>query len=91
MAPGSRTTRRSFCVNFSVNIPKEQVEIAGARLDASSNKAPTSLEAPTLLLVPSSARVLFTIFMKVFMETTQAQALTETQERLLKAKTTETY
>ena len=93
MAPGSRTTRRSTCINPPVDAT-EQDELAGAqgrRSDAGSNKAPTPPAALTLLLVPPPAEDLFTKFMKVFMKTTQAQALAEPQEHSLKARTPETY
>ena len=93
MAPGFRTTRRSPCVNPPVDIPREQDELAGApgRFDADSNEAPTPPEVPTPPLVLPPAEDLFTKFMKVFMETTQAQALAEPRERPLKARTPETY
>ena len=72
MASGSRTTQQIPCVNLSVN-STEQDELAdaqspGRRSNASSNKAPTLLEAPTLPLIPPPAKDLFTKFMKVFME-----------------------
>ena len=54
-------------------------------------KAPTPPKAPIPPLIPSSAEDLFTKFMKVFIETTQAQVLAKPQERLLKARTPETY
>ena len=93
MAPKSCTTRQSLCVNLSIN-PTKQDELAGAqgkRSDTGSNKAPTPPEALTLSLVPPPVKNLFTKFMKVFIETTQAQTLAEPQERLLKARTPETY
>ena len=93
MAPESRTTRRSPRVNPPVD-PIEQDEFAGAqggRSDAGSDNALTSPEAPIPPLVPPPAEDLFTKFMKVFMETTQAQALAEPRERSLKARTPETY
>ena len=95
MAPGSCTTRRSSRVNLSADIPREQDELANApgRSDAGSNEAPTPPEASIPSLVPPTSEDLFTKFMKVFMETTQAQAqaLVESRERLLKARTPETY
>ena len=93
MAPESRTTRRSFCVNPPTDILGEQNELASApgRSDTGSNEAPTPLEAPSPPLVPPPAEDLFTKFMKVFMETAQAQALTELCECPLKARTPETY
>ena len=93
MAPGSRTTRRSPRVNPPVD-PTEQDELAGAqggRSNAGSIKAPTPSEAPTPPLVPPTSEDLFTKFMKVFMETTQASDQLEPRERPLKAKTPETY
>ena len=42
-----------------------------------SDKAFTPSEGPTPPLVPPPAKDLFTKFMKVFMETTYAQALAE--------------
>ena len=93
MAPGSRTTRRSPRVNPPVD-PTEQDELAGAqgrRSDTGSDKAPIPSEAPTPPLVPPPAKDLFTKFMKVFMETTQAQALAEPRERPLKTRTPEIY
>ena len=93
MAPGSRTTCRSPCVNTPVDPAGELDELAGAqggRSDAGSDEAPTPPEAPPP--APTSED-LFTKFMKVFMETTQAQAqaLAEPRKRLLKARTSETY
>ena len=51
MAPGSRTTQQSPCVNLSVN-PTEQDKLVdaqspGGRFDAGSNKALIPPEAPT--------------------------------------------
>ena len=95
MAPRSCTTRRSLCVNLLANIHGEQDKLAGVprRSDAGSNEALTPLEASTLPLAPPTSENLFTKFMKVFMETiqAQAQALAEPRERPLKAKTLETY
>ena len=95
MAPRSRTTQRSPRVNPPADIPREQNKLAGApgKSDANSNKAPTLPEASTLPFVPPTSKNLFTKFMKVFMETTQAQAqaLAEPRERPLKARTPETY
>ena len=93
MAPGFRTIWQSFRVNPPANIPGEHDELAGAseRSDACSNKAPTPLEAPTPPLIPPPAKDLFTKFMKVFMGTTQTQALAEPWECPLKARTPETY
>ena len=100
MAPGFCTTRRSSCVNISVNPARELDELAGAqdparRSNAGSHKAPTEaptpLEASTPPLVPPTSEDLFTKFMKVFMETTQARDQLEPREHLLKARTRETY
>ena len=93
MAPGSRTTRRSPRVNLLADIPGEQDELVGAtrRTNANSGEAPTLSEAPTPSLVPPPAEDLFTKFIKVFMETTQAQAIAEPRERPLKTRTPETY
>ena len=77
----SRTTRRSPCVITLVNPAKELDELAGAqgparRSNAGSNEilteAPTPPEASIPSLVPPTSEDLFTKFMKVFMETTQA-------------------
>ena len=98
MAPRSRTTRRSPCVNTPVNPAGELDELAGTqgpakRFNAGSNEALTPPKASTPPLVPLTSKDLFTKFMKVFIETTQAQAqaLAEPRERLLKARTPETY
>ena len=95
MAPGSRTTQQNPYVNPPADISREQDELAGApkRFDAGSNKALIPPEAPTLPLVPPPSKDLFTKFIKMFMETTQAQAqvLAELQERIFKARTPETY
>ena len=91
MTSGSRTTRRSPHVNPLDDILEEQDELAGARSDASSDEAPTPPEVPTLPLVFSPAKDLFTKFMKVFMETTQIQALAKSRKRSFKARTPETY
>ena len=100
MAPGSRTTRRSPRVNTPVDPAGELDELAGAqgparRSNAKSDKAPTEAptppEASTPPLVPPTPKNLFTKFMKVFIETTQARDQLEPQKRLLKARTPETY
>ena len=77
VAPRSCTTQRSFYANLPLIIPREQDELAGARSDAGSDETPTSPKAsiPSLILPP--AKALFTKFMKVFMEITQVQILTE--------------
>ena len=73
MAPGSRTTRRSFRVNLLANISGEKDELAGARSNAGSNKTSTPPEVFTPPLVPPPVEDFFTKFIKVFMETTQTQ------------------
>ena len=93
MAPGSCTTRRSPCINPFID-PTKQDELAGAQgrsSNAGSNEAPTLPETPTPPLVLPPTEDLFTKFMKVFIETTQAQALAEPRERSLKARSLETY
>ena len=99
MALGSCACR-SPCVNSPVNPAGELDELAGAqgparRSNAWSDKAPTeALTPPEALnppLVPLPTKNLFTRFMKVFMETTQAQARTELRECPFKIKTSETY
>ena len=93
-------TRRSLCVNTPANLVEKLDEIAGAqdpaiKSNAGSNEAftkvPTLPEAPTLPLAPLPTEDLFTKFIKVFIKTTQAQALAEQQERLFKARILETY
>ena len=98
MAPGSNTTRRSPCVNTPVDPAGELDELAGAQGPArgsntSSDEASTPLKASTPPLITPTSKYLFTKFMKVFMDTTQAQAqaLAEPQEYLLKARTPKTY
>ena len=101
MALGSRITRQSPCVNTLIDLIGELDELAGqghvrgsnAGSNDASTKASTLPEASTLPFVPSTSKDLFTKFMKVFMETThaQAQALAEPRERALKASTSETY
>ena len=85
MAPGSCACR-SPCVNTPVNPAGELNELASAqgparKSNAGSNEAFTEAPTPpeTLIppLVPPPAKDLFTKFMKVFMEMTQAQALAE--------------
>ena len=99
MAPGS-CAHWSSHVNTPVDPAQELDELAGAQglargSNAGSNKASTEAstppEAPTLPLVPPPTEDLFTRFIKVFMETTQVQALAEPRERLLKARTLEIY
>ena len=99
MTPGSRS-RRSPCVNTPADLAGGLDELASAQgparrsnvgSDKAPTKAPTPLEAPTLPLVLPPTEDFFTRFMKVFMETTRAQALAEPQERALKARIPETY
>ena len=100
MAPRSRTTRQSFCVNTSVNPIGELDKLAGAqgparksnaRSNEASTKIPSPSEASTPPLIPPTFKDLFTKFIKVFMETTQARDQLEPRECLLKARTPETY
>ena len=101
MAPGSCACR-SPRVNTPIDPATELDELAGAqgptrRSNAGSNEAPTEAftppEASTPPFIPLISKDLFTKFMKMFIEIThaQAQALTEPQERPLKARTPETY
>ena len=98
MAPGSRA-RQSPHVNPPADLTGEQDELVGQDpvrgFNAGSDEAPTKASIPpetsTPPLVPSSTEDLFTKFMKVFMETTQAQAQAEPRERPLKARSPETY
>ena len=96
MAPGSRA-RRSPCANTPVDPAGELDELVDAqgparRSNDGSDEGPTPPEVSTPPPAPTSED-LFTKFMKVFMETTQAQAqaLAEPRERPLKARTPETY
>ena len=88
MAPGSRA-RRSPRVNPPADPTGEQDELAGQGPVRGFNAG--SDEAPTPPLVPPSTKDLFTKFMKVFMETTQAQALAEPREQPLKARSPKTH
>ena len=98
MAPGS-CAQRSPCINPLADLTGEQDELAGqgpvrgfnAGSDEAPTEAPTPLEAPIPPLVPSSTKDLFIKFMKVFMETTQAQAQAGPQERSFKARSPKTY
>ena len=76
MALGSRA-RRSPCNNPPADLIGEQDELASPqgpikRLDVSSHKAHTPLEAPTLPLVPPTEDF-FTKFMKAFVESIQTR------------------
>ena len=86
-------TRRSPSINPPTDPTEEQDELAGQGpvrgFKAVSNKAP--IKALTLPLVPSSSEDLFNKFIKVFMETTQAQALAKPQKRPLKTRSPESY
>ena len=99
MAPGS-CAYRSSCVNIPANPAGKLDELAGAQglargSNAKSNKAPTKAstlpKAFTPPLISPPTEDLFNRFIKVFMETTQAQALAEPRERSLKARTPKTY
>ena len=80
MALGS-CARWSLCINPPVNPTREQDEFDGQNLaqrfnvgsDKASTKASTSPETFTLPFIPLSTKDLFIKFMKVFMETMQAQ------------------
>ena len=83
MALRSCIIRQTCYVNTPVNLAGELDELAGTqspvkRSNAGSNKAPTKtlslLETSTLPLILPTSEDLFTKFMKVFMEITQAQA-----------------
>ena len=96
MAPRSCIIRQSLYVNPPANPTGEQNKLAGAqslakKSDINSDKALIPSETPTLSLVSPPAEDLFTKFMKVFVETTQVQALAKPQEPPLKAKTLKTY
>ena len=93
-------TRRSLCVNTLVNLAGELDELAIAqgparrsntKSDKAFTEAPIPPEASTPPFVPPISEVLFTKFMKVFMETTQARNQSKPRQRPLKAKTLETY
>ena len=99
MAPGSHTCQSPY-VNTPVDPAKELDELAGAqdpakRSNPRSNEAPIeasiSPETSTPTLIPLTTEDLFTKFMKVFMETTQAREQLEPRECLFKAKTLKTY
>ena len=102
MALRSYTTRRSPHVNIPVDPAKELDKLASAqaparRSNAGSDDALTKAlippEAPIPPLVPLTFKDLFTKFMKVFMETTQARDREQLEpwERSFKARTPETY
>ena len=96
MAPQSRTTCQSPCVNTPVNPAGKLDELASAQDPArgsnvKSDEAPTPLEAPTPPLIPPTSKDLFTKFMKMFIETTQAQDQLEPWEHPLKARIPKTY
>ena len=100
MALGSRTTRRSPCVNTPVDPVGELDELVGAqgpakRFNAGSDEAPTEAPIPpkasTSPLVPPTSEDLFTKFIKVFMEMTQAREQLEPRKCPLKARTPKTY
>ena len=100
MTLGSHTTHCTPCVNTLVDLAGELDKLACAQgsarrsnagSDEAPTKAPTPPEVSTPLFVPPTSEDLFTKFMKVFMETTQASDQLEPRERPLKAKTPETY
>ena len=87
---------QSFCVNTPADPDRKLDEFADTQnlareSNVRSNEAPTSLETSTLTLVLLPTGDFFTRFMKIFIETTQVQALAELQECPFKAKTLETY
>ena len=100
MAPGSYACRSPY-INTPANLARELDEFASQGPARGSNvgsdeaftKAPNPPEATTLPLILPPSKDLFTIFMKAFMETTQAQvqALAELQERPSKIRTPKTY
>ena len=95
MAPGSCACQSPH-VNTPIDPAGEQDKFAGQgsarRSNVGSDEAPTPPEALIPPLTPP-IKDFFTKFMKVFMETMQAQAqtLTKPQECPFKAKTPETY
>ena len=81
MASKSCTTHRSPYINTLVDSTGELDKLANAQdlvrksnagRDEAFTEASTFLEACTTPLVPPTSKDLFTKFMKVFMETTQA-------------------
>ena len=85
MAPRS-CAHRSPCVNLPPDLAGEQDKLAdiedpvrGSNVgsDEAPTKASTPLEAPIPPLVPLPTEDLFTKLMKLFIETTQAQARAE--------------
>ena len=93
---------RSFCINTPLDLARELNELDGAQNPAiksnvESNEAPTEAPTPPKALIPllvsPTSGDLFNKFMKVFIEITQARdrRQLEPQERLLKARTLETY
>ena len=86
----------SFCVNILVNPAEELNELAGAQCPARRSKARSNVtsippEASTLPFIFSTSKDLFTKFMKMFKETTQAQDQLKPRKRPLKARISETY
>ena len=78
---------------MSLLVPKDPAKRSNVGSNKALTKAYISFKAPFPPFVPPFAKDLFTKFMKVLMETTQArhQEQLEPQEHLLKAKTLETY
>ena len=95
MAPGFCACWSS-CVNTPVDPSEELDELASAQgpargSNAGSNETPTPLEASTPPFVPPTSKDLFTKFMKILIEMTEARDQLEPRECLLKARTSETY
>ena len=98
MAPRSRACR-SPRVNTPVDPAGELDELASAqgparRSNTGSDEVPIEAPTPPEVSTPPptpTSEDLFTKFMKVFMETTQAREQLEPRERPLKVKTPETY
>ena len=100
MAPGSRTTHQSPRINTPINPAGELNELAGAqgpakrsntRSDEALTEALTPPEASIPPLIPPTSEDLFTKFMKLFIEMTQAREQLEPWECSFKAKTPEIY
>ena len=98
MAPTSHICQSPY-VNHPADPAKELEVRAGqgtaggsnAKSDEVSTEALTPPEAPTPPFIPPISGDLFTKFMKVIMETSQARDQFEPRERPLKARTPEIY
>ena len=95
MAPGSCACRSPH-VNTPVDPAGELDELAGAqgparKSNAGSNETFTPSEASSPPFVPFTSEDLFTNFIKVFIETTQAQDQLEPRKCPFKVRTPETY